>query len=274
MPETRGVWIHDSTCRGLGGVRVAQEAHRRGLNLLMPKVPWLSGPEGDPKYWESVMAPMIKDAHKLDMELHARIFFLNEPSVDGDKSLMQVTETGKLEYAACAANPETVRRNLEKIEPILSEYDLDGFNLEDCFVYHRWPKDPLVCFCDYCKENAPVGFEERMKWNTDRLTDLLKEIVKESKRYSQRLKISAAARVPYEISSKSMCADWKRWCDLGLLDYITPMIYERDNYKLLGLATETLELLRDVNLPVYLGLGDPRPGVDRARYAKTASRAD
>ncbi len=239
----------------MGGKEIAQEAHRHGINLLLPKVPWLTGPVSDPSYWREVMEPMIKEAHRLGIQVHAWIFFLNEASVDGDKSLMQRLESGKIEYAACPANPETVRRNIEKIEPILSEYDLDGFNLEDCFVYHRWPKDPMICFCDYCKEHAPKDRQERMSWNTDKLTGLLKEIVKESKKHTSSLRISVAARVPYSISAGSMCADWKSWCELGLLDYIAPMIYEKDIYRFLGLATETLEILSPLEVPTYIGLG-------------------
>ena len=255
MTEVRGVWIHESTCRGLGGARVARECHEHGLNLLLPKIPWLSGPTADPQYWQDVMDPMIGEAHKLDMEVHAWIFFLNEASVDGDKKLMQIQVSGKMEYSACAANPETVKRNLEKIEPILSQYDLDGFNIEDCFVYHRWPKDPLICFCDYCRESAPAGFQERLDWNRDKLTDLLKKIVKQSKKYSSCLKISVAARVPYETHSMPMSADWKQWCELGLLDYITPMIYQGSNDELSKMANDAMGLIAPTGVPVYIGLG-------------------
>ncbi len=255
MDEARGVWIHDSTCRAMGGREVAKQAHQHGINLLLPKVPWLTGPLSDRSYWQDVMEPMIKEAHKLDMEVHAWIFFLDDASVDGDRSLMQRLENGKIEYAACPANPETVKRNLEKIEPILSEYDLDGFSLEDCFVYHRWPKDPMTCYCEYCKKHAPADPQKRMAWNTGKLTSLLRRIVKESKKYSSNLKISAAARVPYSISARSMCADWKSWSELGLLDFIAPMIYEKDIYRFLGLANETIQILSSISIPVYIGLG-------------------
>ncbi len=255
MAEVRGVWIHDSTCRALGGARVAEECKRHGLNTLLPKVPWLTGPRADPGYWKGIMGPMIERAHEMDMEVHAWIFFLNEASVDEDRSLMQLLESGKMEYAACPANPETLRRNIEKIGPILDGYDLDGFHLEDCFVYHRWPKDPLTCFCSYCRANAPSDFEERMAWNRDKLTSMLREIVRESRKHSPRLRISAAARVPYETHSMPMSADWKQWCELGLLDYIAPMVYERSDEKLSEIVKETMELVAPTKLPVYVGLG-------------------
>jgi uncharacterized lipoprotein YddW (UPF0748 family) len=255
MAEMRGVWIHETTCRGLGGARVAEECHRHGMNLLLPKVPWLSGPTADPEYWEGVMGPMISRAHELGMEVHAWIFFLNQASVDNDLSLMQVMESGKVEYAACPANPETVSRNLEKIAPILEDYDLDGFNLEDCFVYHRWPKDPLICFCEYCRSNAPEGFDQRMEWNRRHLTDMLERIVREARKHSSKLKISVAARVPYDAHAMPMSADWKDWCDRGLLDYLAPMVYKKENDEVRRMAIEAMELAAPSKVPVYIGLG-------------------
>jgi len=256
MPdEIRGAWIHDSTCRALGGTRVAEECHRNGLNLLIPKVPWLSGPTADTQYWREVMAPMVRRSHDLGMEVHAWIFFLNDASVDNDPSLMQIMESGKVEYAACPAAPETIRLNLEKIGPILDEYELDGFNLEDNFVYHRWPKDPLICFCDYCKKNAPEGFDERMEWNRSHLTELLVKIVKESRRHKSNLKISAAARVPYETHAMPMSADWKQWCEMGLMDYVAPMVYVRENDKLREMTVDAMKLVAHTKVPMYIGLG-------------------
>ncbi len=255
MRETRGVWIHDSTCRTVGGAKVADVCHGLGLNMLLPKVPWLTGPKADPGYWREVMDPMIRRAHQLDMEVHAWIFFLDSASIDEDQSLMQVLESGKVEKLGCPANPETVKRNLDKIGPVLEEHDLDGFSLEDCFVYHRWPKDPLICFCDYCKDRAPSEREERMRWNKEQLTKMLAAIVKESGKHSSRLRISAAARVPYESHSLPMSADWREWCEMGLLDFLAPMIYERSEDKLEGIAVETLELVGASRVPVYVGLG-------------------
>jgi hypothetical protein len=255
MAEMRGVWIHDSTCRALGGPRVAEECHRHGIDLLLPKVPWLSGPTADRGYWEEVMDPMIARAHELDMKVDAWIFFLNRASVDDDESLMQVMESGKVETAACAANPETVSKNLDKIEPILDEYDLDGFSLEDCFVYHRWPKDPLTCFCDYCKSNAPEEFDDRMEWNRAHLTTLLERIRKEARSYSSGLEISAAARVPYETHAMPMSADWVEWCERGLLDYLAPMIYKKSAEEVKEMAVDAMNLVSHTKVPVYIGLG-------------------
>jgi len=255
MIEGRGIWIHSSTCKALGGARVARECYEHGLNILLPKVPWLTGPDSDPGYWRDVIGPMIEEAHNLGIEVHAWIFFLNDASVDGDTSLMQVMEDGKLYRLGCPANPETVKRNIEKIGPILEEYDLDGFNIEDCFVYHRWEHEPLTCFCNYCRQNAPKDPDERKVWNRKQLTDMLREIVKESKKHSPRIKVSAAARVPYVSHGLVMSTDWKEWCELGLLDYLAPMIYQTDSNKVRELTKETLELVASSGVPVYVGLG-------------------
>ncbi len=255
MDEVRGLWIHDSTCRALGGAEVARLCSQFGMDILLPKAPWMTGSRADPDYWEGVMEPMIEEAHDLGMEVHAWIFFLNDASVDDDQSLLQVMEDGKTEKIACAANPETVRRNIEKIGPILESYDLDGLSLEDCFVYHRWPKDPMTCFCSFCQENAPQGKAERLAWNRNQLTELLRRIMEESRIYSADIQISAAARVPYETHGLPMSTDWKRWCELGLLDYIAPMIYKTDNKELEEVGRETLEILEHTEVPVYMGLG-------------------
>lgn len=245
----------------MGGARLARECHEHGLNILLPRLPWLTGPNADPKYWKDVIGPMIAEAHALGMEVHGWIFFLDDASVDNDTSLMQVMETGESKRIGCPANPETVKRNLEKIGPILGEYELDGFNLEDCFVYHRWDQDPATCFCDYCKENAPADPDERKVFNSARLTSMLREIVKESKKHSPQIKVSAAARVPYVSHGLVMSTDWKEWCDLGLLDYLAPMIYQTDNTAMRDIAEETLQLIAPSGVPVCIGMGAYR--IDR-----------
>jgi len=259
--EGRGIWIHDSTCRELGGARIARECREHGLNILLPKVPWLTGPNSDPEYWKDVIGPMIAEAHTLGIEVHAWIFFLNDASVDNETSLMQVLETGKVERIACPANPETVKKNVEKIGPILAEYELDGLSLEDCFVYHRFAEEPATCFCDYCKANAPHDPDERVNWNRTRLTNMLREIVEESRKLSPGIKMSAAARAPYVSHGLAMSTDWKEWCELGLLDYLAPMIYETDNARMRDIAEETLRLVAPSRVPVYIGLGAYR--IDR-----------
>jgi len=255
LKEGRGIWIHDSTCKGIGGVRIARECYEHGINIIFPKVPWINGPNRDPEYWRNVIGPMITEAHRLGIEVHAWIFFLNDASVDNETSLMQVTETGELKRIGCPANPKTVKKNLEKIGPILTKYNLDGFNIEDCFVYHKFPQDPAICFCDYCKQNAPMDSKERKMWNRAQLTNMLRKIVEESRKYSPRIKISVAARTPYVSHGLSMSTDWKKWCDLGLLDYLAPMIYETDDTKMEHISKETLHLIAPSWVPVYIGLG-------------------
>ncbi len=67
--------------------------------------------------------------------------------------------------------------------------------------------------------------------------------------------MSAAARVPYSSHGLVMSTDWKEWCELGLLDYLTPMVYETDNAKMRDISEETLQTIAPSNVPVYIGLG-------------------
>lgn len=255
VKEGRAVWIHKSTCKEVGGDRLAKECYQHKLNILFPAVPWLTGSEADEVYWKHIIKPMTIQAHDLGIEVHVWIFFLNATSIDNDESLMQVKENGEIIPLACPANPTSVARNIEKIAPILNEYDIDGLNVEDCFVYHKFPQDPRVCFCKYCIEKAPKDFEERKLWNINQLTNMLREIVRESKKNSPKLKISVAARTPYLSHGLSMSTDWKDWCEKGLLDYITPMIYNTDNIKVSETIQETISLIKNSKVPVYIGLG-------------------
>jgi len=254
--EGRAIWVRRVTVEQLGGEGVATSCHELGLNLILPQVPWLSGPTRNRRYWDACMRPMTRKASDLGLEVHPWIFFLDSGSIDDDESLMQVHEDGNLDARlGCPASPEVVTRNLEKETEILDEFEVQGLSLEDCFVYHTWKVETEVCFCSYCKQNAPVDIVERKSWLRRQLSNMLGEVRRVAKRANPKIAISAAARSPYEGHSLVMSADWKEWCRLGYLEFLAPMIYTKDAGNFEGRVKEAVAIGHECSTPVYTGIG-------------------
>jgi len=254
--EGRAIWIREVTVEQLGGEAIVDICHDRRLNVVLPQVPWLSGPLGKTSYWEQHIRPMMSDAHALGLEVHPWVFFLDAGSIDNDESLMQVHKDGSLDARlGCPANPEVVRRNVEKGIEVLENYDVDGLSLEDCFVYHNWKPEPDICYCTYCRKNAPESPSERKAWLRRKLTDALAEVRREAKRVSPLIKISAAARSPYEAHSLVMSADWKEWCRIGFLEFLAPMVYTKDLSDFRRRTKEAVSIGHEQSTPVYAGVG-------------------
>lgn len=265
LKEGRGIWFWRNTVEKLGINKIVSLCDQNHLNILLPEVPWISGSQGDSKYWEEKMVPIIEEAHKKNMKVHPWVFALNAASVDDNEDLMQIDATGKdlSKYSgsspiACPANPLTRTKNVEKIVEMVKTYNIDGIHLEDCFVYHPsvWGNTPDVCYCNYCKEHAPIGEGSWRQWRCNQLTNLLAEIHTAIKKAKPEVKLSVAARVPYVSHSLLMSADWKRWCELEFLDFLIPMCYRKKNEDFLKVTKETKNLVSVTgSTPMYAGIG-------------------
>lgn len=202
-------------------------------------------------------------------------------------NLQQVRKDGSQASLLCPANPAVLDYVLEKLRWTLTEFDYDGINLEDSYIFnHNTIYDPAhqagekfhtvpVCFCDYCQKHAPIEKPEWAKWKQERLTGL---IAKESaliRAMKPGMPFSVAARMPYDRlfykpyrqdvsyyddwvycqSRDALMADWAEWLRRGHIDFACPMSYFHTN-RLVELETlECRQLFPEAAKNIWMGLG-------------------
>lgn len=209
--------------------------------------------------YEEKLHEIIDEAHKQNMKVHGCFDEINayESMPDSVYRLRQVFADGSMNGSLCPANPETIQYVLKKLKHVLTDFDYDGINLEDGYIFNsNTIYDPAnqqgdeyktipVCYCDYCKKNAPIGKPEWAAWKQASLTNLVKEESKLVRQIKPDIPFSVAARMPYarsfyepfkdEIpyydgwqfcqSRDAFSADWVEWLRQGYIDFVCPMSY-------------------------------------------------
>jgi len=203
-----------------------------------------------------------------------------------EEKFCQKRQDGSSNLLLCPANPQNREWVLKRLDYYLTHFNLDGITLEDSYIYQNMVEhDPAnhqseeayrsipTCFCDYCKDHAPDDPDARTKYKQDGMTALVKSISQRVK--ASQLQFSMACRMPYsqdfyapykdEIpyidgwkycqSRDGLCADWGRWFEEGLLDFVCPMSYFRDPRMVELQALESCSLIPNPEENVWMGLG-------------------
>ena len=241
---------------------------KAGCNKLIPHAPFMTGDfEADPahkryfhfekdpgEYLNSFIRPLICHAIKEGMEVALWLDPVTLSSVDGRHELMQHDEKGRETVVACPANPEVRRLNIEKFVAMAKAFPLvSEFVMEDCLIW-RTREDRDVCYCDYCKANAPIGKPEWTQWRIDQMNDYVENLRVALKKVRPDLQLAYAGRTPYR-NSMSMYTDWQAMCRKGFLDRLYPMCYRTDVEDFRQIAASCLDVLKGIDVPISLGIG-------------------
>jgi hypothetical protein len=210
------------------------------------------------KNYEDRLQDIIQEAHRQEMKVHACFDEINANEAMPVYDLRQVRQDGSFGTVLCPANPEVRKYNLGALARTLTEFDYDGINLEDGYIYNsNTIYDPAnqagvdyrvipVCYCNYCRKHAPIEKPEWARWKQERLTELIAEQAKLIRRLKPGIPFSVAARMPYSRafyapwqhenpyydggwefcqSRDSFGADWAEWLRRGHIDFACPMSY-------------------------------------------------
>ncbi|MHB9134189.1 MAG: family 10 glycosylhydrolase [Armatimonadota bacterium] len=256
MFEHLAMWTFPHAVRTEEPERMIERLRAARVDIIVPFVD--SRARGDEQTWyEDRLRAIIEQAHRHGMQVHACFDDINAYEAMPVYHLRQVRQDGTFATGLCPANPEAREYILGSLERVLTEFDYDGVNLEDGYVYHQNTiYDPAhqagveyrvipVCYCDYCRQHAPIEQPEWNRWKQERLSELIGMQAELIRLLRPGIPFSVAARMPYakafyapfqqEIpyyggwefcqSRDGFGADWAEWLRRGYLDSAWPMSY-------------------------------------------------
>ena len=274
--------VHNEDPREM--VRRLREAH---LDTIIPYTCAQRGNGHAPQTYFDRLHGIIAEAHRHGMEVHACFDEVNAYQDMPVYDLQQVRKDGSKAGVLCHANPAVVDYVLEKLKWTLTEFDYDGINLEDSYIFNRNTiYDPAhmpgqrfqtipVCYCDYCRTQAPIEKAEWEQWKQERLTDLIAKEAALIRSTKPGVPFSVAARMPYDRgfyaahqkhipyyegwqlcqSRDALGADWVEWLRRGHIDFACPMSYFHSS-RIVELQTrECQQLVPQADLKIWMGLG-------------------
>lgn len=238
------------------------------------------------KDYEGRLHSIIEEAHREGMQVHACFDEINANEAMPVYDLRQVRQDGSSGAVLCPANPAVKEYILAALARTLTEFDYDGINLEDGYIYNpNTIYDPAnqagvdyrvipVCYCSYCRQHAPIEKPEWARWKQERVTELIGEQSKLIRSLRPGIPFSVAARMPYaqayyapwkqEIpyyggwefcqSRDAFSADWAEWLRRGYIDFACPMSYF-NSLRLVELQTrECQSLFPRAASTIWMGL--------------------
>ena len=178
---------------------------------------------------------------------------------------LQRTASGGEEEWLCPSDPANLALEADVMEEIAAR-DPDGIH----FDYIRYPGADS-CFCDRCRRRFEEGLGRRVaswpgdvrsggplaaewtRYRSDRITDLVREVVRRVRERKLRVKVSAAVFGAFRASAEEVGQDWAAWVREGLLDFVCPMDYSNSTGMFRGMLSAQRGL--DGGTAVYPGIG-------------------
>jgi len=197
----------------------------------------------------------IEEAHKLNIEIIAWVQVLRAKDSYFPLENCYKEEWLSIDYNGnkClffdSTNPEVHQFLLNQFKELVTLYNIDGIEYD----YIRYDGSNILSYpsniIDYGYTEVSLNmFKEKYNYNGDikeilkdhkarskwvefkknRITDLLIEAKDTIKNIKPNIKLSASV-FSYPESINELMQDWPRWIDEELIDYIEPMIYEKNN---------------------------------------------
>jgi len=288
------MWTWPGAIRSESPQRLAARCRAARIDIIIPYISRRGGTtwEGEievvdfPQYEDNLRA-ISAAARRQGLKVHGCFDELNiAPHMPAAvRELAQVRRDGSLASVLCPANPAVREYVLGELRRVLTEFDYDGINLEDGYIYNaNTIYDPAhqigtqfrsipVCYCAWCKAHAPLEQPDWTAWRQAALTELIGQMAKLMRELKPGIPFSAAARMPYrrefyqpfqaEVtyfdgwnycqSRDAMMADWVKWFECGALDFVCPMTYFHDT-RIVELQTQECRQLIPAADKVWMGL--------------------
>ena len=289
------MWTWPGAIRSEDPQRLVERCRAARIDIIIPYISrrggtkWVDGKEViDFPQYEDKLHTIIAEAHRHGLQVHGCFDEMNiathMPATV--RAHTQVRRDGSSASVLCPANPAAVDYMLGELRRVLTEFEYDGINLEDGYIYNpNTIYDPAhqvgtqfrsipVCYCDWCKAHAPLDKPEWNAWRQAALTNLVGRLAGLVRELKPGAPFSAAARMPYQRefykpyqaevtyfdgwnycqSRDGMMADWVQWLERGALDFACPMSYFHDT-RIVELETlECRQLVPTANDKIWMGL--------------------
>ena len=197
----------------------------------------------------------VEEAHKLNIEIIAWVQVLRAKDSYFPLESCYKEEWLSIDYNGnkClffdSTNPEVHQFLINQFKELVTLYNIDGIEYD----YIRYDGSNILSYpsniIDYGYTQTSINmFKEKYKYNGDikellkehkvrskwvefkknRITDLLIEAKEAIKSIKPNIKLSASV-FSYPESINELMQDWPRWLNEELIDYVEPMIYEKNN---------------------------------------------
>jgi len=153
-------------------------------------------------------------------------------------------------YYLDPGNPDAARYTTDVYLNVVRQYDLDGIHLDQVRYYEgdalRWGYNPTSVARfnqqfgrDPASQPAPTD-AAWIAWRRDQVTALVRRIYLEAKAIKPQLAVTAAVVAwgagprtaddwAHQAPFASVLQDWRGWLQEGIVDYVLPMDYYREN---------------------------------------------
>ena len=295
MFDQLAIWTWPGAIRSENPQRLMDRCRAARIDIIIPYIcrrggtTWVDKQEVvDFSQYEDHLQKIIVEAHRQGVQVHGCFDEMNiSPHMPAAvRALTQIRRDGSAAGVLCPANPATADYMLGELRRVLTEFDYDGINLEDSYIYNpNTIYDPAhqigtqfrtvpVCYCDWCRAHAPIDQPDWIPWKQAALTNLVVRLASLVHELKPGAPFSAAARMPYQRefyqsyhsevtyfdgwkfcqSRDGMMADWVQWLERGALDFACPMTYFHDT-RIVELQTqECRQLVAAASDKIWMGL--------------------
>ena len=194
----------------------------------------------DPGY--DPLAFAIEECHKRGMEIHAWVVAI---PLGSDRIIREMGKNSitKKHREMCIhynrywyldpGHPETKKYLSSIVEEIISNYDIDGINLD----YIRYP-DRSKRFPDQRSFRKYGKGKSLAQWRRDNITDIVREVYKTVKQHKPWIKVGSSPLGKYDDLTRYSSKGWNAyntvyqeaqdWLKEGIQDIVLPMLYYRE----------------------------------------------
>ena len=156
-------------------------------------------------------------------------------------------------------HPEVQKFITDLIVEIVSNYDVDGIQLDDHFGYPSELGYDDYTVALYQQENngksPPQNAKdpEWIKWRADKITDYMEKLFHAIKKANPQAIVSLSPN-PQGFSLRSFLLDWQTWERKGLIEELIVQVYRNNNYSFINEITQPEIIAAKEHIPVSIGI--------------------
>ena len=226
---------------GLQGRDVLQEIIAQGHQKGMTVIPWFEF---------GFMAPADSELAQLHPE------WLTQRA-DGSTMWLE----GKMHERVWLnpLHPEVQKFITDLIVELVSNYDVDGIQLDDHFGYpsELGYDDYTVALYqqEHNGKSPPQNAKdpEWIRWRADKITNYMEELFDAIKKANPQAIVSLSPN-PQGFSLRSFLLDWQTWERKGLIEELIVQVYRNNNYSFINEITQPEIIAAKEHIPVSIGI--------------------
>lgn len=193
------------------------------------------------------LAYILQQAHGNSLKVHAWVVVFNATPLNSslvsqnyiyrnhhdwityNKTGTKMNSSEQFGYFIDPGVPEVQDYLLNVFSDLVSGYpDLDGLHLDYIrYPNTTWGYHPLSVsrYEEYKIVHGPTNWND---WRKMQITGFVDRVYRRVKAINPKLIVSAAVFANYNDAVDSYAQSWKDWLDMGIIDYVYPMLYHVD----------------------------------------------